>query len=63
MTRNRSVREITEAAAAALDELAAALRTRAQRLENLDDTTAEEYRRRSEAATIDAAALRRSLPR
>jgi uncharacterized protein YukE len=56
------IRDATHAAAAALDELAAALRARADMLENLDDAAAENLRRRSEAVAIDSAALRRSLP-
>ena len=55
------IRDAALRAAAALDELAAALRARADMLENLDDAAAENLRRRSEAAAIDAAALRRSL--
>jgi uncharacterized protein YukE len=56
------IRDATHAAAAALDKLAATLRARADMIENVDDAAAENLRRRSESAAIDAAALRRSLP-
>lgn len=56
------IRDATQTAAAALATLSRALRDRAETLENIDDEAAENLRRRSEAAAIDSAALRRSLP-
>jgi hypothetical protein len=56
------IRDATQAAAAALATLSRALQDRADMLENLDAAAAENLRRRSEAAALDAAALHRSLP-